>query len=50
MNQIIFNLTFEIDANIMNQIPTEFAISLFQEQIKVCYEIRVVYILGNFIP
>lgn len=43
-----FNLTFEIDTQILRLIPDEFAISLFQEKIISSYEIRVVYLLGKF--
>lgn len=43
-----FNLTFPIDFEILNQLPDEFAISLFQEKITADFEIRVIYLDGNF--
>lgn len=43
-----FNSTFLIDYKILNDIPNEFAFSLFQERILAEFEIRVIYIEGNF--
>ncbi|WP_430411128.1 hypothetical protein [Kordia sp.] len=43
-----FNLTFSIDSEILDKIPNQFAISLFQEKIVADFEIRVVYIKGFF--
>lgn len=42
-----FNLTFEINEDILNQIPENFALSLFQERIKSEFEIRVINIDGK---
>ena len=43
-----FNLTFPITSEILNEVPDEFAISLFQERIKADFEIRVIYIDGMY--
>lgn len=43
-----FNLTFQITAEILDKTPDEFAISFFQERIMADFEIRVIYIDGNF--
>ena len=43
-----FNLTFSITPEILNEVPDEFAISLFQERIKADFEIRVIYVDGIF--
>ncbi|WP_166961527.1 ATP-grasp domain-containing protein [Yeosuana marina] len=43
-----FNLTFSVDSKIIFKIPETFSISLFQERIKSEFEIRVVYIKGDF--
>lgn len=43
-----FNLTFQISTEIFNKIPDEFAISFFQERIIADFEIRVIFIDGNF--
>lgn len=43
-----FNLTFQITSEILTKTPNEFAISLFQERIIADFEIRVIYIEGNF--
>lgn len=43
-----FNLTFLIDSNILNSIPEKFALSLFQERIIPDFEIRVVFVNGEF--
>lgn len=41
-----FNLTFSITSEIMNEVPNEFAVSIFQERIIADFEIRVIYIDG----
>lgn len=43
-----FNLTFQITPEILTATPDEFAISFFQERIVADFEIRVIYIDGNF--
>jgi hypothetical protein len=43
-----FNLTFQITSEIIEQTPDEFAISFFQERITADFEIRVIYLEGNF--
>ncbi|TPG42019.1 hypothetical protein [Flavobacterium pectinovorum] len=43
-----FNLTFLITPEILQKTSTEFAISFFQERIIADFEIRVIYIDGNF--
>lgn len=43
-----FSPTFLIDADILKQIPESFAISLFQERILAEFEVRVVFISGDF--
>ena len=43
-----FNLTFPITNKILTQTPKEFSISYFQERIIADFEIRVIYIDGNF--
>lgn len=43
-----FNLTFQITPEILTATPDEFAISFFQERIIADFEIRVIYIDGNF--
>lgn len=43
-----FNLTFSITSEIIKEVPNEFAISIFQERIIADFEIRVIYIDGNF--
>lgn len=43
-----FNLTFQITPEILIATPDEFAISFFQERIIADFEIRVIYIDGNF--
>lgn len=43
-----FNSTFLIDVNILNNIPDDFALSLFQERILADLEIRVIYLHGSF--
>lgn len=43
-----FNVTFQITAEILDKTPDEFAISFFQERIIADFEIRVIYIDGNF--
>ncbi|WP_445711054.1 hypothetical protein [Flavobacterium sp.] len=43
-----FNLTFPITQEILDEVPNEFAISLFQERIIADFEIRVIYIDGIF--
>jgi hypothetical protein len=43
-----FNLTFSITNKILTQTPKEFSISFFQERIIADFEIRVIYIDGNF--
>lgn len=45
-----FNLTFQITSEILTETPDEFAISFFQERIIADFEIRVIYIDGNFYP
>lgn len=43
-----FNLTFPVTSEILEQVPTDFAISFFQERIVADFEIRVIYIDGYF--
>ncbi|NHN24614.1 hypothetical protein FIA58_002900 [Flavobacterium jejuense] len=43
-----FNLTFPITPTVLNEVPNEFAISLFQERIIADFEIRVIYVDGVF--
>jgi hypothetical protein len=43
-----FNLTFPVTFEILEQVPTDFAISFFQERIIPDFEIRVIYIDGYF--
>lgn len=43
-----FNLTFPITDAVFNEIPEAFAISFFQERIVADFEIRVIYIDGQF--
>ena len=43
-----FNSTFLVDADKLKIIPNEFSLSLFQENILAEFEVRVVYIEGNF--
>ena len=41
-----FNLTFLITTEILNEVPNEFAVSIFQERIVADFEIRVINIDG----
>lgn len=45
----VYNLvnTFEVNAELINNIPNTFGLSQFQERIERQYEIRVVYLLGK---
>lgn len=43
-----FNLTFEITPEIINKVPANFSISLFQEKIVPEFEIRVVFLNNTF--
>jgi hypothetical protein len=43
-----FNLTFLITPEILQQTSNEFAISFFQERLIADFEIRIIYIDGNF--
>jgi len=43
-----FTPTFLIDSNILKEIPKSFAISLFQERIVADFEVRVIFINGDF--
>lgn len=49
-NEYIYNFisTFLIDSDILNKVPNNFAISLFQERILAEFEVRAFYIQGNF--
>ena len=43
-----FGSTFLIDSNLLETIPDYFALSLFQEKISIDFEIRTIYLNGEF--
>jgi glutathione synthase/RimK-type ligase-like ATP-grasp enzyme len=48
-NNQVYNLvnTFEVNSELLSEIPNTFGLSQFQERIERQYEIRVVYLLGK---